>query len=193
MKKSIGSLIITAFIASYPSTSDGQATFHKFTEAVVYNPEMNPYMTDPNQALIESINDSLINFENFKIDSEHGTKNKESKSDLADPNLDLKMTKSDYNVLITNFKKDSEVNIQKNEKCLNDLKVSMIENKRADSTVLKTDIEFLGQKNSELKKKLVNYYNSHELKEFSSFKNNFDEALEAVTNAILELAVNVRK
>ncbi len=185
-------LTLTAIAAGFSSESYGQHNFNEPNGDIVYNLERNIYLSDPDMALLETLNDSLYELIYFKDDSLNAL-NTESKTDLADPNKDLKISDNEKNVLTAKFKNDSEDNIQKNELCIIDLGNKNLYKEGTDTIKIETDIEFLNQKNLALKSKLNNYFNSPGEIQFNSFKNGFDNELELVTNAIIELSVYILK
>src|SRR5271166_89532 len=117
MKKIVFIWSVTVFLANLFSVSYEQQTINKFHEPVAINLEPKLFMADPNQALIETMTDT-VNVIDHKISLIPNANKLESKADLADPNLDLNITNSEYLLMLTNYKRDAEENILKNENCL---------------------------------------------------------------------------
>ncbi len=192
MKKIVFILSVTVFLANLFSVSYEQQTINKFHEPVAFNLEPKLFMADPNQALIETMTDS-VNLIDHKISLIPNANKLESKTDLADPNLDLNITDSEYLLMLTNYKRDAEENILKNENCLFDLYVRILNQKGVDSAIFRGEVELLDQRNAVLKIRLADFYLFQEPEGFITFKNSFDEDLESVTNALLDLTVNGKK
>jgi len=192
MKKIVFIWSVTVFLANLFSVSYEQQTINKFHEPVAINLEPKLFMADPNQALIETMTDT-VNVIDHKISLIPNANKLESKADLADPNLDLNITNSEYLLMLTNYKRDAEENILKNENCLFDLYVRILNQKGVDSAIFRGEVELLDQRNAVLKIRLADFYLFQEPEGFITFKNSFDEDLESVTNALLDLTVNVKK
>ena len=190
MKSKLLTLSAAVLLAGNYSITLGQHNISNNEETFVYSPLISPGISEPNTALFEMFNDSMISNIKYPIENVYELKNNEPKSDLADPNHDLKTSDSGFIALTANFKKEAEDNILKNENCLSDLEIQIQDKKGADSTVLKSEVELLEQRNSVMKSRLSEYYKYPGSEEFSSFKNSFDYDMELVTNGILEISVD---
>ncbi len=115
---------------------------------------------------------------------------REAKANVTEAKQDLKIAKQDSLAQLPKFKKDCEAQFKSNDKIIADLKAKHLDMNENDKATFRSKVEFLDQKNSDLKMRLADYKNDNGREAFNAFKDNFNDDLDRVGNGLMELTIN---
>lgn len=107
----------------------------------------------------------------------------EAQKDVADSKQDLIQAQRDSVAEYRQFKKETEEKIKSNEKSIAILKVNLSEVNETKKAAYQKSVGELEQKNTELKKKLVDYKYENQ-SDWDIFKMKFNEELNSLTKSI---------
>jgi len=126
-----------------------------------------------------------------------GCNSPSQKVENADANViqaenDLAQAQDEYADEVANFKIETDEKITINEKTISDIKERMQIEKASNTAEYKTLISELEQKNSDMKKRMVDYKEDGNDK-WQSFKSEFNHDMDELGNSLNDFFVNNKK